>query len=281
MLVTPPALKSVTSASVPCKICGGAATLYGVLDFQRSCEDRRGLRLPLSGLPVYYRRCAACGFLFTDAFDDWSADQFKAHIYNDGYLAVDPDYQTLRPQGNAEMVTRLFGAQKANIKLLDFGGGNDFLCTALRANGFPLAVTYDPMVPEHARRPDGKFDMVTCFETFEHLPDPAAGIAQILDCAADPGLILYSTLVQPPDFDNHGMAWWYVGPRNGHISIFTKEALAIAWGRYGYKTVSFSNNLHLAFRTLPSFLGHLQDKADQIQVKKALPQPLIRTKDAA
>ena len=32
-----------------------------MVDFHKSCEDRRGLDLPLSGVPIYYRRCAACG----------------------------------------------------------------------------------------------------------------------------------------------------------------------------------------------------------------------------
>jgi hypothetical protein len=47
------------------------------------------------------------------------------------------------------------------------------------------------------------------------------------------------------------MSWWYVGPRNGHISIFTKQALAAAWGKHGFKTASFNEGVHLAFRTLP------------------------------
>jgi SAM-dependent methyltransferase len=276
-----PALKPVTWTSQPCKICDGPTSLYGVVDFHKSCEDRRGLRLPLSGLPIYYRRCATCGFLFTDAFDDWTIEQYKEHIYNDAYIVVDPDYNTLRPQANANMVSQLFGAKKAELKVLDFGGGNDVLCTALRAGGFRQAVTYDPMVPKHAHPPEDKFNLVTCFETLEHLPDPIGGIAQILDCIADNGLIFYSTLAQPADFDQHGVAWWYVGPRNGHISLFTTEALAIAWGRHGYKTVSFSNGAHLAFRTLPSFLAHLQGQADSIQIKAVAAHSVMRANVAA
>jgi 2-polyprenyl-6-hydroxyphenyl methylase/3-demethylubiquinone-9 3-methyltransferase len=42
-----------------------------------------------------------------------------------------------------------------------------------------------------------------------------------------------------------------VGPRNGHISIFSKHALAMAWARYGFRTVSVDTGMHLAFRTLP------------------------------
>jgi hypothetical protein len=41
------------------------------------------------------------------------------------------------------------------------------------------------------------------------------------------------------------------GPRNGHISIFTKQALAAVWARHGYSNVSLSDGIHVAFRTLP------------------------------
>lgn len=249
------ALKPAHAAHAACKICDTAAPLYGVVDFHKSCQELRGFQLPLSGVPVYYRRCGACGFLFTDAFDDWSENQFKRHIYNDGYHAVDPDYQTARPSANAGVVATTWAAHKSDMRVLDFGGGNDVFCAALRANGFPTAVTYDPMVPEHASRPDGKFDLITCFETLEHLPDPVAGIARIIECAAEPGAIFYSTLTQPEDFDQRGLSWWYVGPRNGHISIFTKQALAAAWGRHGYKTAALNDGVHLAFRTLPSRWG--------------------------
>jgi len=146
-------LKPISAAPVACKICDNATGLYGVVDFNKSCEELRGSHLPLSGVPVYYRRCGACGFLFTDAFDDWSESQFRTHIYNDDYIAVDPDYQTTRPNANAIGVAQLWDKHKAGMRVLDFGGGNDVFCSALRANGFPVAVTYDPMVPEHATPP--------------------------------------------------------------------------------------------------------------------------------
>jgi hypothetical protein len=47
------------------------------------------------------------------------------------------------------------------------------------------------------------------------------------------------------------MSWWYVGPRNGHISLFSKQALELALSRYGFKTLSLDACHHLAFRTLP------------------------------
>jgi len=246
-------LKPVSTNGLPCKICGGEAALYGVVDFHKSCEEVRGLRLPLAGVPIYYRRCGTCAFLFTDAFDGWSEEDFKTYIYNDDYLSIDPDYKEARPSSNAEFVARIWGGHKAQTRVLDYGGGSDVFCTALRTSGFPVAVSYDPMVAEHAELPGEKFELVTCFETLEHTPDPAAAIAAIVHCAAEPGLIMYSTAVQPADFDKYGLSWWYVGPRNGHISIFSRKALEIAWGRHGYKNVSLSDNIHFAFRTLPSY----------------------------
>jgi len=253
-------LKPVSAVPVPCKVCGNEAMLYGVVDFHKCCVEKRGVQLPLSGIPIYYSRCATCGFLFTDAFDCWSDDQFKAHIYNDGYSTVDPDYKSARPRSGADTVVRLFGKHRAELRVLDFGGGNDAFCNALRLNGFPVAVTYDPMTPEYAYRPDGKFELVTCFETLEHMTDPSTGIAHIVVCLAEPGLALFSTLVQPADFNKLGLNWWYVGPRNGHISIFSRKALELAWRRHSCKLASFNECLHVAFRALPSFAAHLIKK---------------------
>ena len=130
-------LKPASAAALPCKICGGATALYGVVDFNKSCGEANGIRLPLSGVPIYYRRCANCEFLFTDAFDDWSDEQFKAHIYNDGYGAVDPDYETVRPHSNADVVKQLWGPHKAQTRVLDYGGGNDAFCAALLRRRLP------------------------------------------------------------------------------------------------------------------------------------------------
>jgi 2-polyprenyl-6-hydroxyphenyl methylase/3-demethylubiquinone-9 3-methyltransferase len=241
------------AVSVPCKICGGDAPVCGAVDFNRNCEIPGGVTLPPLGLPVVHRRCTACGFLFTDAFDDWSEADFKTHIYNAGYIKVDPEYAQARPRANADAVLQLFGARRTDLHVLDFGGGNDVLCSALRDAGVPVAVTYDPFVPKFATRPESVFNLVTCFETLEHMPDPIGGIGAIAATVSDPGLVLFTTLVQPANVGALGLKWWYVGPRNGHVSMFSREALALAWRRHGFNTASLSDNLHIAFKTMPEF----------------------------
>ena len=104
--------------------------------------------------------------------DDWSIEEFKTRIYNDEYKLIDPEYQSARARANADTVARLWGAVKAETRVLDCGGGNGAFCAALRDAGFSVAVTFDPLVPEHATPPEGKFGLVTSLETFEHMPEP-------------------------------------------------------------------------------------------------------------
>ncbi len=262
-------LRPVSANPCPCKICGSPAPLFGVVDFHQTCVGIRGVQFRLSGVPIYYRRCDNCSFLFTDAFDAWTVEQFKTHIYNEEYKLVDPDYSDFRARGNAGAVVRLWGPLRRETRVLDFGGGNDTLCAVLREAGFAAAVTYDPMVPQHAGRPDGKFDLVTSFETFEHLPDPLAGIRSIVELTADPGLVFFSTLLQPADFNQQRLHWWYVGPRNGHVSLFSRQALVLAWERYGYRVASLGDNFHFAFRSLPHYLAHLESSAAAPQSRAA------------
>jgi 2-polyprenyl-6-hydroxyphenyl methylase/3-demethylubiquinone-9 3-methyltransferase len=66
----------IAPAKHPCKICGDEAPLYGVVDFHKACNHA----LALAGIPVYYHRCRGCGFVFTTAFDGFSAEDFARLI---------------------------------------------------------------------------------------------------------------------------------------------------------------------------------------------------------
>jgi len=43
-------LRPASAAPSSCKIYGGQASLFGVVDFNRSCEDWRAVLFPLSGV---------------------------------------------------------------------------------------------------------------------------------------------------------------------------------------------------------------------------------------
>lgn len=252
-------LKPATAKTAPCKICGAPAAFFGSVDFHRSCEEARGKFLPPAGIAIDYRRCAACGFLFSESLDHWTEGEFQKHIYNEDYINVDPDYGAARPLASAQWMATNFPADKSRLRVLDYGGGNGALSAKLRELGFGGAETYDPFTPEFARLPGGQFDIVTCFETLEHHPKPMSAISAIAKRTANPGIAIFTTQIQPLDFAQQGMGWWYIGPRNGHISLFSAQSLELAWRRVGYKLTSFTENLHIAWRRVPDFARHFLD----------------------
>ncbi|THD59556.1 MAG: class I SAM-dependent methyltransferase [Phenylobacterium sp.] len=250
-------LRPADPRPAPCKVCGADAPLFGLTDFNRSCEEARGKVLPLSGAAVYYRRCPQCSLVFTDAFDDWSMADFEAHIYNDGYLAVDPDYVETRPTNTAAVVAKTFAAAADSLDVLDYGGGNGVMAAELLRHGFRSAATYDAFSQGFRERPWRRFRLVTCFETLEHMADPVSGAADIVDLLDEDGLFLFSTLAQPANFNDLGMRWWYIGPRNGHITLHSRLSLTRLFGRFGLNVASFDDNIHVAYRTIPDFARHV------------------------
>jgi 2-polyprenyl-6-hydroxyphenyl methylase/3-demethylubiquinone-9 3-methyltransferase len=245
-------LRAVCADRATCKCCGATAFLFGVVDFHKNCEMHRRKVLGISGIPIYYHRCPRCRFLFTTAFDDFTEDDFLRYVYNEEYPLVDPDYQGDRPRGNANLVVRLFSNARPR-RILDYGGGSGALADHLRAAGFPAVETYDPFVPLHSARPAGRFDCVVCFEVIEHSTDPKRTFADMVELLDDPGLILFSTLLQPPDIDRQGLSWWYAGPRNGHVSLFSRESLHAILEPFGVRLGSFNDNMHVLCRAIPDF----------------------------
>jgi 2-polyprenyl-6-hydroxyphenyl methylase/3-demethylubiquinone-9 3-methyltransferase len=170
-------------------------------------------------------------------------------------LLVDPDYQEVRPRGNAVTLCSLFSAARPR-RILDYGGGNGVLTELLHAAGFPQADTYDPFVPRYSARPPDRFDCIVSFEVVEHATDPAGAFADMNDLLTDSGLILFSTLVQPADIDHQGLNWWYAGPRNGHVSLYSRASLAKVVQPFGFKLGSFNDGWHVLFREIPDFAQH-------------------------
>jgi hypothetical protein len=236
---------------VECKVCQGRATLYGVTDFNKSCEEHRGKYLSLSGVAIYYHRCDSCGLIFTTAFDRWDKADFLRHIYNDAYELVDPDYVDVRPANNAEFILTFIKKGEA-LACVDYGGGNGKLAGLLRERGVD-ARSWDPMGDDGAIPASGAFDFVSAFEVLEHTPSPLQSIEEALGLLGERGVMLFSTLttdhLPPRAMDN-----WYIAPRNGHITLYTKRSLKTLFERYGYRLHHFSEGVHMALREAPSWL---------------------------
>jgi len=248
-------LQAICAKQTPCKCCGTPAFPYGVVDFHKNCEVHRRKVLDTSGVPIYYYRCPVCQFLFTIAFDHFTRVDFLRYVYNEDYLLVDPEYPEARPRGNAASLCCLFSAAQPR-RILDYGGGDGLLAELLRAAGFAQVDTYDPFVPRYSARPTHRFDCIVSFEVVEHSTDPVGTFAEMNDLLTDAGLILFSTLLQPPDIDRQGLNWWYAAPRNGHVSLYSRASLEMVVQPFGFQVASFNDNLHVLFREIPDFANH-------------------------
>lgn len=240
-------------AAIACPVCDAASPLYGVVDFHKSCLEAAGKRLPLLGYPVYYRRCPGCALIFCDTFLDWSPAQFSRHIYNDDYPVVDPDYRSARPLGNARMVAERFAEARSEIRVLDYGGGNGVCADELGRLGFDVTV-HDRLAGHVAPATlQGGADLILAFEVLEHAPRPQAMLDELLGFLRPEGVVLFSTLLQPVEIDRLGLGWWYAAPRNGHVSLHSRQSLARLFQSRGLSLRSLSEGLHLAWRGAPDF----------------------------
>lgn len=240
-------------AKCTCKVCGEQAILFDYVDFNKFCSPANYYRFGLSGINIAYYRCAACGFLFTPDFDDWTHEQFARAIYNEDYVKVDGEYLGARPRRQAaDMSRRLHGCEHARI--LDYGSGAGIFVDAMRDLGFRDIVAYDPF--SSPARPAGKFDIVTCFEVIEHTPDPIATVQDMRRFLRDDGCILFGQTVQPPDILERRGSWWYLAPRNGHISTYTRETLNVLGRRLGFTLHASTHLFGLATPAPSSFASH-------------------------
>lgn len=239
-----------------CKCCGEQSISWGDIDSSKSCEDHRAKPLPMTGIQIHYHRCTSCGFIFTSHFDSFSAADFKREIYNDDYVKVDPEYLEIRPRNLAKIILTLFGQARDQIKILDYGSGNGSMADILNAQGFNV-LNYDPFLSANNNRPNGKFNLVTSFEVLEHAPNPLLTCDSMRKLVDPNGMIIFSTLVQPLTIETETLNWWYIAPRNGHVSIYTKQSLELLWEKLGFKVISFNDSLHLAYRNVPEFAEHI------------------------
>ena len=213
-----------------CKICGATAIPFDSVDFLKFCDANDYYRFGISGIPVAYRRCLSCGFIFTEDFDDWTKNEFAALIYNQDYTKVDGDYAEVRPRQNAEIFAgRFAGCEPARI--LDYGSGTGVFVEGMQARGFAHVEAYDPY--SNPVRPTGVFDIITCFEVIEHSPDPVGTLGDMKSLLREDGCIVLSQTTQPPDILAIRGSWWYLAPRNGHVSTFSEEALVALGRRHG------------------------------------------------
>jgi hypothetical protein len=90
--------------------------------------------------------------------------------------------------------------------------------------GFKCVESYDPFsLPV---LPSGQFDLITCTEVIEHIPSPLTALQEMQSLLSQNGCIIIGESLQPPDIAELRGNWWYVAPRNGHVSTFADRSFA-------------------------------------------------------
>lgn len=151
-----------------------------------------------------------------------------------------------------EVVTALVRAYcNPSAKFVDYGGGYGLLVRLLRDRGLDFYrqdIYAENLFAKNFDFHDAgveKFELLTAFEVFEHLENPAAEVEKMLALSDN---ILFSTELQPianprPD------TWWYILPEIGqHISFFSKDSLAALAQCMGLHLNTNGKNLHLLSR---------------------------------
>jgi hypothetical protein len=230
-------------ADVACPVCNQQTEILDVVDFNKSCSEAWGEYLQLSGKPIYYNRCADCGFTFAPEMWGWSREDFSEHVYNDDYIVVDPEYAEIRPAQNLEYIANMFPDARTQALHLDYGSGSGSLVDLLKQREW-RSTAYDPFV-HGEERPAGKFGLITAFEVFEHVSSVETLMRDLKALADEEALIVFSTIAS----DNHigrvgRLTWWYASPRNGHISLYTLDSLQRLATQAGWGFASFSETTH-------------------------------------
>jgi hypothetical protein len=221
------------SDKVQCKICGGASELYSV-------------KKVLSKYDVKYYQCTSCNFIQTEesywlneAYNNAITKLDIGLVYRNEYLA--PVVST---------IVKLFF--QPNSKFIDYGGGYGLFVRMMRDRGFDFYrqdIYCENLFAKHFDLSDlpanSRFDMLTAFEVFEHLPDPPAELEKMLRLS---NTILFTTELQPTD-KNALRNWWYFTPETGqHVSLYSLTSLQKLAEKFNMYLLSHGH-LHLLSKT--------------------------------
>jgi hypothetical protein len=191
---------------------------------------------------VEYFRCRHCGVVQTEE-PYWIKEAYSAAITRSDVGLVS---RNIHLSLVCRSIITFFFSHEG--KYVDYGGGYGLFVRLMRDCGFAF-FRYDKYCEnlfaegfdaDLAR--EGRYELVTAFEVFEHLVEPITSIEEMLALSDS---ILFSTVLIPEDHPKPG-AWWYYGLEHGqHLVLYTAKSLALLGERLELNLYSKSSKLHL------------------------------------
>jgi hypothetical protein len=201
---------------------------------------------------VNYFRCNLCGMVETeDPF--WLNEAYSEAIAQADIGLVGRNVRLARV---TSVLLKILFSKARNF--VDYGGGygmfvrlmrdagfnffrHDKYCSNLFAKGFDV----EPNASQ-------AFDLLTAFEVFEHLVDPAIELAKML--ALSPN-ILFTTGIMRENDPPKPAEWWYYTRQSGqHVTLYTRRSLRILAGKHNLRLCSVGD-LHLFTKSeIPNWL---------------------------
>jgi hypothetical protein len=198
----------------------------------------------LNQFEVAYYRCLDTGFIQTEE-PFWLAEAYSSAITKLDIGLVGRN--EIMREKLAPILSNYFNAEG---KFLDYAGGYGLFTRMMRDSGFDfyhtdiycqnLFAEYFDLVDLPAGT---KFELLTAFEVFEHLPNPVEELESMSKYADS---IFFSTMLQPAQKLNSIEDWWYFIPETGqHIALYTEKSLAYLAEKFGYQFYTDGIGTHL------------------------------------
>lgn len=201
--------------------------------------------------------CRSCGLVYVG--EDPAAIDFDAlydeRYYTGGQDGVFADYLGQAPARRAAARRRLFGLRrlKRHGRLLDVGCAAGFFLVEAKAHFQVRGVELSAFSSRFAREQFGldvvtgtlhdaaferaSFDLVTLWDVIEHVPDPAAVLAEVGRVLAPDGRVVLTTGdIGSAYAQGCGVRWHLLTPP-WHLYFFSRATLATLAARAGLRVV--------------------------------------------